>query len=384
MVAVGARNNNLASYPFPRGEGFSRVITASKDARGNAVTREGGHVRKIWILSSICLVCSVGCAGTGMLAGGSQLVAQPQAEQTAAPLNGAPQTPKPSWTKKVTNVFAGNGANQPSPAKAQTSSELDPISLGFASGPPNAQLYLSMAKMSDQGGNTPHARSMYQRALSIEPKNLEGMLALARLEDREGQLDAALHYYQQAVHLHPQSAKALNDLSLCFARRGQLNEALPPLEQAIRLDASKQLYRNNIAKVLIERNDINGALQHLAAVHPPAVAQYNLGVLLHQRGRDGEAVQFLAAAKRTDPTMAAADSLLTELMGVSQQAAQPQVAQSRTTQPNDHILPTPRTAPGQVYPSTGAVSVSPPFKTVPAETARVPVGYTPSSLPPVR
>ncbi len=334
-------------------------------------------MRKILVFSCLWSLSCIGCAGTSMLAGGSQLTAQPQ--QTALP-NGVVQQPKPSWTQKVTNVFTGNSGNQPAGAgKPAVNSELDPIALGFASGPPNADLYLSMAKMSDQGGNIPHARSMYQRALTIEPTHLDGMLALARLEDREGQLDAALHYYQQAVQMHPQSAKALNDLSLCYARRAQVNEALAPLEQAIRLEPSKQLYRNNVAKVLIEQNQLDRALQHLAAVHPPAVAQYNLGVLLHQRRRDNEAVQFLAAAKQTDPSLTAADVLLSQLTGARQQ-----VAQANRPPSNDHILPTPRIAPGRVYPRTSAVTASPAFQTVPAETARVPVGYTPSSLPPVR
>ncbi|NOZ39675.1 MAG: tetratricopeptide repeat protein [Planctomycetes bacterium] len=277
------------------------------------------------------------------------------------------------WTQRVTNAFKKGGSVNGS-QKLASNSQLDPISLGFASGPPNAELYLSMAKMSDQGGNTPHARSMYQRALTIDPENLDGMLALARLEDREGQLDAALHYYKQAVQTHPQSAKALNDLSLCFARRNQLAEALPPLEQAIRLQPSKPLYRNNIAKVLLELNQVNVALQHQSAVHPPAVAQYNIGVLLHQRGRDAEAVQFLTGASQADPTLVAASTLLAQLTSGTQN-----YIQSAAT--NDSVLPTPQTSP---YPTTGAVSVPPTVQMVPAETARVPVGYSPAALPPVR
>ena len=337
-------------------------------------------MRKHWILSGLLLGCSglVGCAGTSILGGGALTAGGSQSGQQLAV---TPIQQPVSWTQKVTNVFKGKSANQPNgPLKSSGSSELDPIALGFASGPPNAELYLSMARMSDQGGNTPHARSMYHRALTIDSKNLEGMLALARLEDREGQLDAALHYYQQAVHSHPQSAKALNDLSLCFARRGQLTEAMPPLEQAIRLQPAKPLYRNNIAKVLIEMNQVQGALQHQSAVHPPAVAQYNVGVLLHQRGRDAEAVQFLAGAIQADPRLTAANTLLTQLTSNTQQYAQANVQQTSAAT-NDYVLPTPQTSP---YPTTGAVSASPAFQTVPAETARVPVGYSPASLPPVR
>jgi len=329
-------------------------------------------VRMHWILGCLLSLSVLGCAGSGFPGSGA---GQSPTGQFAARQNNAvtPLQQPVGWTQRVTNAFKkGSSANVSS--KPASNSQLDPISLGFASGPPNAELYLSMAKMSDQGGNTPHARSMYQRALTIDPKNLDGMLALARLEDREGQLDAALHYYQQAVQTHPQSAKALNDLSLCFARRNQLAEALPPLEQAIRLKPSKPLYRNNIAKVLLELNQVNVALQHQSAVHPPAVAQYNIGVLLHQRGRDAEAVQFLTGASQADPTLVAASTLLAQLTSGTQN-----YIQSAAT--NDSVLPTPQTSP---YPTTGAVSVSPTVQTVPAETARVPVGYSPAALPPVR
>lgn len=334
-------------------------------------------MRKNWILGCLLSVSVLSCNGLGLSTCAGQFGGHPQSEQLAAMQHGG--APKPTWTQKITGVFSKKPANPYGSARKPVSgTKLDPISLGFASGPPNAALYLSMAKLSDQGGNTAHARSMYHRALTMEPTNLDGMLALARLEDREGQLDAALHYYNQAVSNHPQSPKALNDLGLCFARRGQLKQSVAPLDQAIRLQPSKQLYRNNIAKVLVELNDVNGALQHLSAVHPPTVAQYNMGVLLHQRGRSQEAVQFLTAASQTDPTFGPARTLLTELS-----AGTPQVAQNAPTN-NDYVLPTPRTTPGQPYPSTGAMTISPAFQTVPSETAQVPLGTSPSLLPPVR
>ncbi|MGI9427957.1 MAG: tetratricopeptide repeat protein [Bythopirellula sp.] len=296
-------------------------------------------------------------------------------------LPGGEYQQKTSWTQKVTGMFTGKpkpiGPNVP-----KTNPANDPISLGFASGPPNADLYLSMAKMSDQGGNVHHARSMYHRALTMQPENLDGMLALARLEDRQGEFDAALHYYKQAVQNHPQSAKALNDLSLCLARRGQIAEAVAPLEQAVRLQPAKQLYRNNVAKVLIELKQVNGALQHQLAVHPPAVAHYNMGVLLHQRNRHEEARNFLTTATQLDPRLTAAATLMAQLPGGVRQFAQSN-ASGTPGLSNEHILPTPQTSP---YPTTGAASASPalPAVPVPAETARMPVGTSPALLPPVR
>jgi tetratricopeptide (TPR) repeat protein len=228
--------------------------------------------------------------------------------------NGSPAKPNVSWTKKVTGLFTGKSSQQPiGPSVPKTSLKQDPISLGFQTAPPNAQLYLSLASVSEQTGDSQKARGLYHQALSMQPDHLEGLLALARLEDRENQLDAALHYYLQAVHLSPNSAKALNDLSLCYARRGQLTEAVAPLEHAIRQSPGKQLYRNNLAKVLVELNQNQLALQHLLAVHPPGVAHYNLGVVLHQQGRDPQAVEALSRAVSVDPNLLAARDLLAQL-----------------------------------------------------------------------
>lgn len=331
------------------------------------------------MLSGWLLAALVGCAGPGFTGGGPQQVAGgPSPEQMAAMQNGGPAPQQASWTQKVTNVFTGNKANQPIGPGVPKTKQPDPLALSFQSGPPNAEFYFAMAKMGDQGGNAAYARSMYHKALGMEPTNLEGMLALARLEDREGQLDAALHYYLQAVKLHPTSGKAHNDLALCFARRGQLNEAVAPLEQAIRLQPTKQLYRNNIAKILAEQNRFDQATKHLMAVHPPAVAQYNMGVLLHERGRDQEAVGFLVAATQADPTLTSAQTLLAELSGGA-----PKLAQAAATFTNNQVLQTQATATSQAYPTT-PVGRMPDYQAVPAETAQLPMGHSPVLLPPVR
>src|SRR5690606_25752105 len=163
--------------------------------RIEAFTREGGVVRSTWILKLALLAAATGCA----MPGSKNPTVQPVASQS-------------SWTDKITAPFKSLAPKTKPALAADSSKEVDPISLGFKSGPPTPALYVSMAQMSDQGGNVPHARSLYQQALSIDSKNLDALLGLARLEDREGNLQAALQHYQQAVNNHPQDARAYNDL----------------------------------------------------------------------------------------------------------------------------------------------------------------------------
>ena len=65
--------------------------------------------------------------------------------------------------------------------------------------------------------------------------------------------------------------------------------------------------------MLIELNRIDEALAHQNAVHPPAVAQYNVGLLLHEKKRTAEAVRFLTAATHIDPQLEAAGTLLSQI-----------------------------------------------------------------------
>lgn len=338
------------------------------------------------------LVAATGCAIPGF-----------QSKNETAP----PATSQTSWTDKVTAPFKSLA---PKKAEIEDLSKTDPISLGFASGPTTPSLYVAMAQMSDQGGNTAHARSMYQQALKIDEKNLDALLGLARMEDREGNLQEALRYYQQAVNNHPEDARALNDLALCQARCGDMQKSHELLSQAVKMRPDKQLYRNNIAKVLIEMNQIDQAAMHLAAVYDPAVANYNMAALLQERGRTAEAVPFLHQALAVNPQFAEAHAMLTNIMGgppVQQASAAMTPALSSpisisaplagtapiATQPympvsvaND-ITPTPYapSAPlqdnsGSAYPSTGVPQVIP----VPAQMANVPVGYQPVVLPAIR
>jgi tetratricopeptide (TPR) repeat protein len=356
-------------------------------------------MRSSWILTLALLAVVTGCA----MPGSKNHTAQPLASQT-------------SWTDKMAAPFKSLAPKKQSAAANSATTEIDPISLGFKGGPTTPALYTSMALMSDQGGNVPHARSLYQKALGMDPKNLDALLGLARLEDREGNLQVALQHYQQAVNCHPQEARAYNDLGLCHARSGQMQSSLQCLDQAVRLRPDKALYRNNIAKVLIEQNQFDAALAHLGAVNEPAVAHYNMAALLQERGRSDEAVPFLHQALAMKPQFTEASTLLANITGVGpapqeSMATGPALGQPTMSAPfgsaqiqvsapmngtaplatqvsaNEEIQQQPY-APSQAlsvsYPSTGAPAMIPKPQNLPAHTALAPVGYEPALLPPIR
>ena len=382
------------------------------------------RVHRDWMIVLAAVVCTTGCMGTGRTGGMESTVSGLATHGSPQGLTTPESTQPNGWAsawknnpvaKWFSQKPSSSGAIQ-SESQQQVPSNLDPVSLGFASGPPNAQLYVSMAEISDKGGNPQQARLLYQKARSLEPDNLPSLLGLARLEDRQGQLDKAIEIYQQAITAHPQSTAPLNDLAICYARKNQLEASLGLLEQAVRLQPDKPLYRNNIAKVLTELKRSDEALVHLAVVHSPAVAHYNLGVLLAQRGRTEEATRYLALAEEIDPAMQEARSLLDQLNKDSlsspnnqvQLATRPNASHQRmetdsvrkaVEEDGDGILPT-RYPTGQTnmpgtpapgipvdYPATGippTVSIPQPTpKTLTATISELPIGDAPLLLPPV-
>jgi tetratricopeptide (TPR) repeat protein len=194
-------------------------------------------------------------------------------------------------------------------------------------------------------------------------------------------LDEARKIYHRAAAAHPQNAKVLNDLALCYARSGQLLASLQLMERAVQLQPDKALYRNNIAKLLTEMDRVDEAIAHLSAVHPPAIAQYNMGVLLEQRGRTAEAIHFLTAASHINPQLQSASKMLTNLQG-----------DLPRSMANDGVLPTPITPEMAATGLAVGPRYAPPFATsnrslpqsFPAEIAQVPLGNSPVALPPVR
>ncbi len=128
-------------------------------------------------------------------------------------------------------------------------------------------------------------------------------MGLARLKHREGDLAGELQIYQQALQADPQDAVLLNDVGLCYARAGQSQNALEALQQAVQLKPDSTLYRNNMAAVLIETNRSADAVALLTPTYGTAVAYYNVGYLLQQRGESQAAVDHFTAALAANPSL---------------------------------------------------------------------------------
>lgn len=203
----------------------------------------------------------------------------------------------------VSNGFK-KGAKKAGDIVAPRDTEMvDSISVNSPAGKPDASFFVSIARVQEVAGNIEGAESSYKQALEADDKDLEALLSYAHLMDRQGRLAEATNLYQQATKNHPQSATAHNDLSICYARQGMMEPSVDALTTAVRLEPQRKLYRNNIAKVLLKMNRIDEAYEHLAFVHGPGVAHYNVAYLLQEMDNTEEAIRHFEYAAAADPTL---------------------------------------------------------------------------------
>ena len=254
----------------------------------------------------------------------------------------AEQEQKPSPFQKVSTVFKSGAAKTASALsiKPRVVEATDPISLSHSTGPIGEELYMQVGRLHEKQGNYPQARSQYKKALEIKPDDLTILLSYARLCDLQNDHAAALKAYQDALEKHPQSALAMNDMALCVARQGDIERSLSLLQRAVELEPQSERYRNNIATVLVESGRPEEALSQLKAVYPEAVAHYNVGFLLHKRGRHDAALAFLDHAAKLDPSFNAVHALVAQIHAGSDAAVQTarHAARQAPASADDHLM----------------------------------------------
>ncbi|MCE9604313.1 MAG: tetratricopeptide repeat protein [Planctomycetia bacterium] len=229
---------------------------------------------------------------------------QPPSPSVAPP---EPRAEEFGWTapfrkfgETISSPFKKSATNKP--AKPVVAED-DPVSLVSKQAPAGATLYISLAKLQHKAGNTESAIEQYQKALEVEPKNLQALLGLAHLYDNVGDYPNAIKSYKAAVKAHEDSAAAFNDLGLCYARSKNLPESITALKRAVELDETKALYRNNLAKVYVESDRAPEAYKILVGAHGEAVAHYNVGYMLNDRGQKTQALEHFKTAAKLDPKL---------------------------------------------------------------------------------
>lgn len=227
-----------------------------------------------------------------------------------APLPEPPSTTAKigSAVKKATTSVTGALALKPKVVKAA-----DPVALSSMPDKINADVFYQAGQLAESKGNSATAIKQYTRALEVDARHLPSLISLARLHDRENKFTEAERLYRQAIEAEPENAMAYNDLGLCLARHDRDEEAIVALRHAVSLEPDRALYRNNLATVLVDLGRVQEAWNELSGAHAPAVAHYNLGYLLYEKGDRAQAREQLLLACQSDSGLTQAHDMLARL-----------------------------------------------------------------------
>lgn len=120
-------------------------------------------------------------------------------------------------------------------------------------------------------------------------------------EDRD-RLPEAIGLFERALAVRPKYPEALTNVGLALAKTGRVEEALARLEEAIRLEPEFFAAHNNYAIALVAADrlpEAHAALARAVQIDPRApVAHQNWGEICRRMGREAEAAEHFAEAKR--------------------------------------------------------------------------------------
>lgn len=199
----------------------------------------------------------------------------------------------------------------------------DPLSLENKPKAPDAEFHREVARFQEQSGALDGAEQSYRKALALAPRDRDSLLGLARLCNRRQRVDEATKLFQQVTQLYPNDPAGFNDLGMCLGGQQKYSEAAATLARAVQLAPQRKLYRNNMALALVELRRYEEALTQLAAAHGEAVAHYNLGFMLSEKGELGPAQFHFQKALEKQPNFPEAQQWVDLLVARSRPCPNP-------------------------------------------------------------
>ena len=157
------------------------------------------------------------------------------------------------------------------------------------------------------------ARTLYERALAVNPDNAQASLGMGIVLERLGRGDEAAAFYTRSIAADPDPA-AYNNLGVWYQRRGKLDEAEDAYRHAIALKPNFAQAHDNLGIIHALGGDTDQAIAAFETAlrfDPKSCeAETNLGHALQRAGRREEARGHWEHALAVDPHCAGASKAL--------------------------------------------------------------------------
>jgi len=159
--------------------------------------------------------------------------------------------------KELGKALEALRANKPADAR----SHLDTV---YRSAPGDADANFLFGVYSSQMNDWVHARSYWEKVLSLSPNHIGALLSLGGALMQESKPNDAAQYLSRAVEAEPTSWRAHAVLADAFLRQGLLDESIKEAERALELGHHKAgIVQPLLARALQLRGDQKRAIQVL-------------------------------------------------------------------------------------------------------------------------
>jgi tetratricopeptide (TPR) repeat protein len=173
---------------------------------------------------------------------------------------------------------------------------------------PDAETAINLGNVRLTRGRPEEAVALYRQAVQLDSSNEKAPYNLAVVLAGQGKIDEAIARYRQALALNPAMAEAHRDLGEALLHAGRVAEAKAELEQALRLAPGDPEAEHQLGRAAGAAGEWDQAVAHYSRAlrgkyqgRKSALIHRELAEVLHQLGRDGEAIIHDQAAYRLDP-----------------------------------------------------------------------------------
>ncbi|ADG67688.1 Tetratricopeptide TPR_2 repeat protein [Planctopirus limnophila DSM 3776] len=211
-------------------------------------------------------------------------------------------------------AFLGNGCTT-TPGQAASSiwpttsrsTDNDPVKLRDP-----VRMHVAYGQWNERSGNSKEARASYDEAIEKNPKSVDALLGLARLDILGGRHADAETLIAKAAKQAPQNAQVRATRGQLFESRGEWALAIEEYRAAVKLAPEETNHRFQLGTALAKSGDYEAGLAELTRVQGAAIAHYNVGYILHEKGERGAAERYFAKALQFNPELKPAGTILAQ------------------------------------------------------------------------
>jgi len=159
------------------------------------------------------------------------------------------------------------------------------------------QTYVTLGRIHDSTGKYDLSVQEFQKALSLNARDASALAGLGHAYQNAGRIADAQNAYEKAAAMRPNDWDGYNSLGMFLQRQRKYPEAIAQYKHALQLTPDNAQVLLNLGGAYVDSGDpknvplAESALKKSIALAPSYGAYANLGVLLYQDHRYGEAVE---------------------------------------------------------------------------------------------